>query len=232
MKDLEERTQVSRESIHFYLREGLLPEPERPKRNVAHYSEEHVVRIRLIKRLQEERFLPLGVIKQMLEQAEGALAGDSGNIAAFELALQSLLGGDVPHPDEPVGAVAERAGLDREDIEALHRAGAVTITEDGSGPALDFRDAAIVAQWGRLLDLGYRGRQGYDAGYLARYAQLMEQLAEIEVDLFLNAFGATLNDQTAAMATRGIDVSNEILSRMRTRALLKTLAQRVDSEPS
>ena len=54
MKDLETRTDVSREAIHFYLREGLLPEPERPKRNVAHYNEGHVARIKLIKRLQEE----------------------------------------------------------------------------------------------------------------------------------------------------------------------------------
>jgi DNA-binding transcriptional MerR regulator len=63
MKDLEARTGLTRQAIHFYLREGLLPEPERPKRNVAHYSEEHVDRIKLIKRLQEEKFLPLGVIK-------------------------------------------------------------------------------------------------------------------------------------------------------------------------
>ena len=31
MKDLEAQTGVSREAIHFYLREGLLPEPQRLK---------------------------------------------------------------------------------------------------------------------------------------------------------------------------------------------------------
>ena len=55
MKDLEAETGVSREAIHFYLREGLLPAPEKPKRNVAYYSDEHVVRIRAIKRLQQDQ---------------------------------------------------------------------------------------------------------------------------------------------------------------------------------
>ena len=70
MKDLEAETGVSREAIHFYLREGLLPEPNRPKRNVAHYSNEHVVRIRAIKQLQQDRALSLGAIKQILSEFE------------------------------------------------------------------------------------------------------------------------------------------------------------------
>ena len=78
MKDLEARTGLSRQAIHFYLREGLLPEPHRPKRNVAHYSEEHVARIKLIKRLQEEKFLPLGVIKNMLADADTPRRGCGG----------------------------------------------------------------------------------------------------------------------------------------------------------
>ena len=38
MKELERETGVGRETIRFYIREGLLPEPERPKRNVAAYG--------------------------------------------------------------------------------------------------------------------------------------------------------------------------------------------------
>ena len=38
MRDLERATGVGRETIRFYIREGLLPEPERPGRNVAWYD--------------------------------------------------------------------------------------------------------------------------------------------------------------------------------------------------
>lgn len=226
MKDLEARTDVSREAIHFYLREGLLPEPERPKRNVALYSEEHVSRIRLIKRLQEERFLPLSVIREMLDRADVA-SEQGGGLAAFELNLSSLLNGDVPEPDQPLTAVAVKAGMDPADVQRLVDAGVVQAVDRDGEACLDFRDAAIVEHWGRLLDSGYRDEPGYDESYLARFSGIVQTLAEAEVDLFLDAFGSELTREAAARATRGIDITNEIFGRMRTQALLRALAARV-----
>src|SRR5215470_18409262 len=66
MKDLERATGVGRESIRFYIREGLLPEPERPGRNVAWYDESFIDRIALIKDLQRKRYLPLQAIKALI----------------------------------------------------------------------------------------------------------------------------------------------------------------------
>ena len=62
MSELAERSGVSAGTIKHYLREGLLGDDEgivRTSRNMAWYPPEYVDRIRLIKRLQEERFLPL-----------------------------------------------------------------------------------------------------------------------------------------------------------------------------
>ncbi len=42
MQDLERATGVGRETIRFYIREGLLPQPTRPSRNVAWYDESFV----------------------------------------------------------------------------------------------------------------------------------------------------------------------------------------------
>jgi DNA-binding transcriptional MerR regulator len=230
MKDLEQQTDVSREAIHFYLREGLLPEPERPKRNVAHYSQEHVVRIKLIKRLQEERFLPLGVIKDMLDRADMDLAANGGDLASFELSLLALLNGDVSEPDQPIAEVAARAGLSEAEIHELAARDVVVINTSEAGLTLDFRDSAVVEHWGRLLAMGFRGKAGYDAGYLQRFASAVRKLAVAEVDLFLGAFDITLTTESADLATRGIEASNEILSRMRTQALVRRLAEKVESD--
>ena len=54
-------------TIRHYLREGLLPEPVKTSRNMAYYPPEFVDRIRLIKQLQEERFMPLRVIRELLD---------------------------------------------------------------------------------------------------------------------------------------------------------------------
>lgn len=226
MKDLEARTDVSREAIHFYLREGLLPEPERPKRNVALYTEEHVNRIRLIKQLQEERFLPLSVIRELLSRADVA-AEAGGGLAAFELTLSSLLNGDAPEPDQPLEAVAERSGMDSGAVRALVEAGVIQANVRDGVEHLDFRDAAIVEHWGRLLESGFRDLPGYDETYLARFAQAIEPVAAAEVDLFLETFGSELTGEAAARATRGIAIANEIFSRMRTQALMRALAARV-----
>ena len=67
MRELAEAAGVSTGTIKHYLREGLLPEPIRTSRNMAYYPREFVERLKLIKQLQEERFLPLKVIKEILD---------------------------------------------------------------------------------------------------------------------------------------------------------------------
>ena len=64
-------------TIKHYLREGLLPEPVKTSRNMAYYPPEFVDRIRLIKRLQEERFMPLKAIKVGARRGPRAGRGDA-----------------------------------------------------------------------------------------------------------------------------------------------------------
>ncbi len=72
MSELAERSGVSAGTIKHYLREGLLGDDDavvKTSRNMAWYPAEYVERIRLIKRLQEERFLPLRLIKEALAES-------------------------------------------------------------------------------------------------------------------------------------------------------------------
>ena len=97
MRELAEASGVSAGTIKHYLREGLLPEPVKTSRNMAYYPPEFVERIRLIKQLQEERFMPLKLIKAMLDEdperaralveledriLERALAGEQERVSA------------------------------------------------------------------------------------------------------------------------------------------------------
>src|SRR6202171_1179034 len=70
ISELAQRSGVSAGTIRYYLREGLLGggnDIVRTSRNMAYYPAQYVQRIELIKRLQEERFMPLRVIKDALE---------------------------------------------------------------------------------------------------------------------------------------------------------------------
>ena len=75
MSELAERSGVSAGTIKHYLREGLLGGEDdgivRTSRNMAYYPPELVDRIRRIKQLQEEQFLPLKVIREHLDLEAG-----------------------------------------------------------------------------------------------------------------------------------------------------------------
>lgn len=228
MKELESRTGVSREAIHFYMREGLLPEPERPKRNVAHYSEEHVLRIKAIKRLQEERFLPLGRIKTILEGTDlsDRPAGDA--LEVFEHQTLALVSGDLPTPSRSVTELSRSSGLTEDDIRDLAAAGVIDTRQAGTRQSVDFRDASIVELWGRLLATGFGRSPLYGPGFLGRYVAALGAIAEQEVDEFLEAFGDLPTGEAAEMAAQGIELSNEIIARMRTQLLLRRLHARTE----
>src|SRR5690606_18236712 len=67
MAELARVSGVSRETIHYYLREGLLPRPVKGGKTVAYYDESHLERLTLIRRLREEKYLPLAVIRRIVE---------------------------------------------------------------------------------------------------------------------------------------------------------------------
>jgi DNA-binding transcriptional MerR regulator len=80
ISELAERSGVSAGTIKHYLREGLLDGEDaivRTSRNMAWYAPELVERVKLIKRLQEERFMPLRLIR-------GVMEGDPERMSAAE----------------------------------------------------------------------------------------------------------------------------------------------------
>ena len=70
ISQLAQKAGVSIPTVKHYVREGLLPRPVKTSRNMAYYSEDDIHRIRLVKKMQKERFLPLEVIKRLLDAGE------------------------------------------------------------------------------------------------------------------------------------------------------------------
>jgi DNA-binding transcriptional MerR regulator len=68
ISELVRQTGVPKETIHFYIREGLLRKPRKSASNVADYTGAHVEQIRLIKELRDNYYLPIPEIKKVLRQ--------------------------------------------------------------------------------------------------------------------------------------------------------------------
>jgi DNA-binding transcriptional MerR regulator len=84
MKELMAQTGENKSTILYYLKEGLLPEPSKPKPNVHLYSESCVEIIRFIKYLQKHFSYTIAEIKRIFEQTPLDLDG------SFEMMVSAL----------------------------------------------------------------------------------------------------------------------------------------------
>lgn len=72
ISELAKKTGTPKQTIHYYIRSGLLPKPRKLASNSAEYDESYIERIRLIKDLQNEFFFPLPTIKKILWEHRSA----------------------------------------------------------------------------------------------------------------------------------------------------------------
>jgi DNA-binding transcriptional MerR regulator len=64
---LASKSGVTPRTIRFYVQEGLLPQPVKSRKTLAFYNEDCVEKVKAIKKAQSEQFLPLVVIRRILE---------------------------------------------------------------------------------------------------------------------------------------------------------------------
>ncbi|TRW14015.1 MerR family transcriptional regulator [Glacieibacterium frigidum] len=220
MRELEQRTGVGRETIRFYIREGLLPEPARASRNSASYSDDHVTRVRAIKRLQEERFLPLAVIRSLLDRDDGDRWLEPQAFPQLDSQLSARL-------DQDAARVAVASVVDSHTLEHLPdliETGMISVDADGTVSA---RDAAILRVLGDLNAVGFTHERGFHNGGLRLYLDFVEWVTTQEMRLFFEHTAGQVGESEAAdMAERGVASINELLSLLRTRAILKKLGER------
>ncbi len=160
MGELAEASGVPAPTIKHYLREGLLPEPVKTSRNMAYYPPEFVDRIKLIKRLQEERFLPLKAIKTVLdedpERAEAMLELE-------DQILDRALAGERSRTS--AAEVRKRYGVPKEVLDRLAELEVLTPNSRGYSPS----DVTIIEAISRFRAGGYDEQIGFTVYDTLRY---------------------------------------------------------------
>lgn len=139
MADLVEATGVPKSTILYYVAEGLLPEPERPKPNVAYYDPICIDLISYIRGAQRIHRYPLSLIRTNIKHI---LEGASGE-RILQLG-QRLLG----EPTElfDLQEVTEQTGGTSEDVGRYVELGLVWPTEDGKFDEYDVRMVELLTR--------------------------------------------------------------------------------------
>jgi DNA-binding transcriptional MerR regulator len=210
---------VTRETIHFYLREGLLPPAEKVNARVSYFGEGHLSRLRLIKAFQQAH-IPLARIREQLDGMSRYGTPETPALRERALAVVteflSLDGGEPPLSQ---AEVAERAGLTLEHLAELEELGVLQPQSTDRGPVYTVAEVEAASAARTIMDQGVPPEK---LRFVRRYSELAEQ----EVAFLLNhlikpAIAAERRDQVSAtFANRGLMVLEAYLRRQHRRRTL------------
>lgn len=224
MKDLCDKAGVSRQLVHFYIQQGLLPEGKKTGKNMAYYSEKHLERLLLVRKLQHERFLPLKAIRALLDERDEAFSPVQQSLMReVRSALpEALTGGSGPRPTVDALALAERLGLSKTDLDQLVEAGVLAVAEEQDlskgtrHTVISADDAWLLEKYAELRAAGLTPERGFHASDLAVFDEAVQKLLVKEARLFSTRIGAMPPEEAAAMLERALPIVSALLARMHT----------------
>jgi DNA-binding transcriptional MerR regulator len=225
MSELAERSGVSAGTIRYYLREGLLGDGRdivRTSRNMAYYPSDYVQRIELIKRLQQQRFMPLRVIK-------GALEEDPARVRALveleDRILERALAGAEGARRVSTKAALERYGVPRNVLERLAEIGVLSPNRSG----YDAEDVKIIEAIASFRAGGYDEALGFTVYDTLRYRDALAPLVKEEVRALLQRLAGEVDVERAMeIVAAGVEPLRELLGAMHSKLLLAELRRQRD----
>lgn len=226
MRELEERTGVSREVIRIMLREGLLPEPRRPARNAAEYDEAHVRGVAAVRELQQSSRMTLAQIKAALNDGGLENSRPNATFAHLDALLAGLFGMDEAPPVD-LSTLERRLPHARHDAAVFERLGMLRILHGSDGDALTLADARLVEIWGAIRDAGFVEEAGFPPDNIAFYLDAAKVVAQREAEVFFSNSQVPIDELDAArMLHVALPLMLDFFGLLRLKAFMNDLEQR------
>lgn len=190
IRELEQQSGVNRQTIHYYLREGLLQPPVAKFKNSAWYDLRHVNRLALIRDLRENKFLPIKAIRAIIEgdsEPAGFSPAQRRTIDSFRDTLRSrdakrnytidllLLSEEVRFTAAELDQMKELAWL----VPQVNR----------GREMIDEHQAALLRAWASVRDAGLTPKRGFVPEDFIIFDQLLGQLAQSQAELIKTRLG-------------------------------------------
>ncbi len=221
--ELAEASGVPVPTIKHYLREGLLPEPVKTSRNMAYYPPEFVDRIRLIKQLQEERFMPLRAIKSVLDE------GPDQARALVELEdriIDRALGGERKRTS--AAEVREHYGVPKDVLDRLEEIEVLSPNSRGYSPS----DVKIIEAISRFRAGGYDEKIGFTVYDTLRYKSALEDLVRAEVEVVMERLAGEFPvERVVEMLETGAQPLQDLIAALHTKLMVAELQRHRAARP-
>ena len=185
ISELSRRTNVPKETIHYYVREGFIPRPRKKGKNVSDYDESFVERILLIKQIQDHFFLPLSLIKKIIKQRNKF--PELKSLLELRIGYFSPLDQFIQKEVVGVEALAKATGMAKKWIAKFEEWGVISSVVR-EGHKVYSQDDVIIGKL--LVDLdraGFGPKDGVDPESARRYTDLFRPVVKMAHGSFLNA---------------------------------------------
>jgi DNA-binding transcriptional MerR regulator len=228
MSELAKRSGVPAPTIKHYIREGLLPAPHvRTSRNMAYYDARIADRIRVIKQLQAERFLPLRVIGELLEPSPStAIRADRdaeqrralGQLAPMAKGLAER--GALRTRTE----IMQTFGVSRAELDSLEAHGVIELRGEGEGAGYGGVDLQLLDIY---ADVQRQGLSDVFPITIAEpYFAAVRKLVDFEIDMFRHrALSRPLPGSLPDVAWYSVQLGERLVVALRTKLLPPMLAE-------
>lgn len=228
ISELSSRVGVPKEAIRYYIKEGLLPKPQKTSKNMAYYDESFIERVRAIKELQKKRFLPLRIIKNIVGE-------NSSESSVNEIKTLLELDGKIfkpiayfldfiPLTDEEL---REKTGLPMEEFAELENMKIIEPLLENGQKRFDEYDVRIVEAFAKIRNSGV-DKELFPTHDFKIYKDFVEALAQEEVKLLARRITGKMTHQEAlGLINNVFDGVNNFVNLLRKKLIKKTVADYV-----
>ena len=174
ISELVKRTHVPKETIHFYIREGLLRKPRKSGVNSAEYNERYVDQIQLIKDLRDNYYLPIPEIKKVVKALKKQSPSDqaiSQFYSRFFRPADRLLAREVIGKE----AFRKATGLGRKWLNKAEEWDLITPEKRNGDVVYSPDDLAVGKLMVDMDQLGFGPKDGFDPEDLRQIAEFVKE---------------------------------------------------------
>lgn len=208
MAQLVEKTGVPKSTILYYIKEGLLPQPQKLKQNVCLYDPEYVERIKFLKFLQQNYGKSIAELKAAVCAHEYDFSKGSDILIDF---LEKLSGTKADSAKMNIVQLSEYTGVDQGLIMELIAKKILVPMIEG---IYDEKDAQMAVIFAKLI------ASGWSIDFFERYSKLAGELASfssgkiLEMKKRLKEEGDVDNQNYHLMFDLALNVQPYIINRL------------------
>ncbi len=218
ISELARRSGVSVPTIKHYIREELLPEPAlRTSRNMAWYDPSLVTRVGAIKELQRTRFLPLKVIKEILDGVEQVERGPDRMVASVAEAIRRLESGPPVSREDLLDGE-----IDARDLEWLRRIGLINPVDIEAQEFFQGEDLALIRTLIKARREGLTPEM-LPPSILASYVEAIRHLVRLEIQMFRMGVIPRAGQNADVLTGAAVEISERLVVLLRRKLLVSTL---------